>query len=174
MPTDTTEPEPSIATRIPAADHPTGHDLLAVDAWLPGTRPTEYAIELTSGPTYPARYWRCRACGEERTRPDEFESVCPGGPPVEVTTDGGYPTEDDRSGMDRSPELSVEFVTFGPGYAVDTADGERYFVNVETDTCSCDDHRENGADCVHLRRADLAIRAGELPGPDGRYVDERR
>lgn len=170
MPLHTTEPEPSIAQRIPAAGHPTGHDLLAIDAWLPGTCPTEYVIELTTPPSYRVRYWRCRACGEERTRPDEFESVCPGGLPVAVVTDGGTSYEDEPNEPVRSTDVVVEFVTFGPGYAVDNFDGKGYFVDIVADTCSCDVHRETGIYCEHLRQANQAILTGELPCPDRSFV----
>lgn len=169
----TSEPDPNqrrIAPTIAAADHERGHDLIAIDAWLAGSRPTVAEIELTDGPEYRSRYWRCRACGAERARPDDFEAVCPGGRPAPVATDGGHSIEDPRAQRALAADLSVRWVRFGPGYLVEDGDGSTFAVNVETETCRCDDHRETGLYCAHLRRADLAIRSGELPDPDGRFV----
>lgn len=170
MPPDSTETERGITHRIPAAEHPTGHDLLAIDAWLPGTRPSEYAIELTTGPTYHARYWRCRACGEERSRPDDFDSVCSGMPPEPVVTDGGSSDPVRRTRPDPETGLSVDFLTFGPGYRVHGPDGDTTIVDIEARTCRCLDASDVDRACAHLERADEALRTGELPGPDGQYV----
>lgn len=159
----------NIRPTVPAAEHPTAHSLIGIDVWLPGVPPTDCAIELTDGPSYRSRFWRCRACGEERSRPDDFETVCPGVATPAVVTDGGTSTEETE--RESTSELAVEFVTFGPGYGVVTPDGTRYIVDVEARTCRCDSQRETGEECVHLKRADHAIRTGELPGPDGRYVD---
>lgn len=171
MPPDLIETDRDIADRIPAAEHPSGHDLLAVDAWLPGTRPTEYAIEHSVGPTYRARYWRCRACGAERSRPDDFDAVCSGMPSDPVMTDGGSRSDVDRSEPEPATDVRVDFLTFGPGYRVHAPDGDTYIVDIEARTCRCDDSRETDGDCAHLERADRVIRERALPGPDGRYVD---
>lgn len=85
-------------------------------------------------------------------------------------TDGGYSVEDARTLRALSADLTVDWVTFGPGYRVEDADGSTYIVNVEAETCRCAAHRETGVYCEHLRRADLAIRTGELPRPDGSFV----
>ncbi len=149
---------------------PNGHDLIAVSEWLPGAEPTDADVELSNGREYRSRYWRCRACGEERNRRDEFETPCAVEGRPAPAFDGGYSIEDDRTRRALSGRLSVRFVRFGPGYAVETLDGERWFVDVEAEVCSCLDRDPDGAYCEHLRRVDLAIRTGELPGPDGRYV----
>lgn len=83
---------------------------------------------------------------------------------------GGYSIEDARTRRALLPDLVVSFLTFGPGYVVEHADGTRYVVDIEAETCGCDEHRETGVYCAHLRRADLAIRTGEIPDPDGYYL----
>ncbi len=51
------------------------HELVAVDEWLSGTEPAPYEIDLTDGYEYRTRYWRCRNCGHERNRRDEFSAT---------------------------------------------------------------------------------------------------
>lgn len=155
---------------VPADDHPTGHDLIAIDTWLPGPQPTDSDLELAAGREHPSRFWRCRACGAERNRPDEFAVPCPGGREPAVALDGGYSIEDERTHRALAADVTVEFLTFGPGYRVIEGDGTEYVVDVDAETCRCDDDVGPGNYCEHLRRADIAIRTGELPGPDGRYV----
>lgn len=147
----------SVAERIRGRDHPTGHDLLAID-------PTGRSSER-------ARYWRCRACGEERVRPGDFETVCPGVPSNAVVTDGGHVSDVNATEPNTATGLSVDFLTFGPGYRVHEPDGDSWVVDIEARSCKCHEHRESGKDCAHLRRADLALEERELPGPDGRYVE---
>lgn len=53
-----------------------GHELLAIDEWLPGKAPTPYDIDLTDGYEYRTRYWGCRNCGQERNQRSEFDSRC--------------------------------------------------------------------------------------------------
>lgn len=171
MPPEPADTDRGIADRITAADHESGHDLIAIDAWLPGTRPTAYAVDLTDGPSYCERYWRCRACGAERSRPDDFDAVCSGVRPEPVVTDGGSRSEVGRSDPEPATDLRVDFLTFGPGYRVHGPNGDTFVVDIEARTCRCSEHREADGDCVHLRRVAEAIREGELPGPDGRYVD---
>lgn len=168
------DPEPDtspsrIPRSIPAADHESGHDLIAVDAWLAGFPPRDAEIELTTGPAYRSRFWRCRACCAEHAHPDEFDMACPGVRPGSVTADGGYSIDDPETGRALSSELSVKWVRFGPDYLVEDG-GSTYTVNVEAETCRCVESREKGVYCEHLRRADLAVRTGELPDPDGRFV----
>lgn len=159
------------APTIPAAAHPTGHDLIAVSEWPPTAAAPDSDVELTPGREYRSRYWRCRACGRERNRRAEFDAPCPGHRPPRAVVDGGYSIEDERTRRALSSELTVQFLAFGPGYAVVDADrGERYIVDIRADSCSCGEPDERDPYCEHLRRVDLAVRTGELPGPDGRYV----
>ena len=130
--------------------------------------PTSASEALPGQDGYGTRFWRCRACGAERNGPDEFETVCPGGSSLAVVTDGGASVEEpDRAA---SEKLTVQFVEFGPGYGVVTPDGTRYIVDIEARTCGCDEHAQSDVECEHLHRVDHAIKTGELPGPDGRYV----
>lgn len=153
---------------MPASEHPTGHDLIAIDTWLPGSMPTSASEAFPRGDEYRTRFWRCRACGAERRGPDEFETVCPGGSTLAVVTDGGSSAEEPERAT--SAKLTVQFVEFGPGYGVVTPDGTRLIVDIEARSCGCAEHRETSEECEHLARVDQAIRTGELPGPDGRYV----
>jgi hypothetical protein len=159
-----------IVPTIPAVEHPTGHDLIAVEVWLPGSAPSDYDLDLAIGTEYRTRFWRCRACRAERNQPDEFESVCPGWPVEPILTDGGASAEDSGRESEPSSELTAQFLTFGPGYAVETAEGQRYIVDIEDESCSCEASRESSRPCVHLKRVTRAISTGELPGPDGRFV----
>lgn len=130
----------------------------------------EYPDKLATAPASQSRSWRCRACGQERDHRSAFDKPCPGERPPLSTMTGGYSIDDDCSRRALSEQLTVRFVTFGSGYAVDTEGGERYIVDVEALACSCQADGVRGVYCEHLRRVDLAIRMGELPGPDGRYV----
>lgn len=156
------------ADRAVSPDQSTDHDLVAVTTWLPGAEPTPYDIALSAGEGYRTRYWRCRTCGQERSRRREFGTACPAAAGTELAVDGGYAVADERTRRALAEELAVQFLDFGPGYAV-LDDGTRYIVDIEAETCNCgvDDTTEL---CAHVRRADLAVRTGELPGPDGRYV----
>lgn len=144
------------------------HQLAAVDAWLPGAEPTDYDIALSADNEHRTRYWRCTACGQERDRRDAFTARCQAAGTTEVAVDGGYAVDDERTRRAMAADLTVRFLAFGSHYAVED-DGTRYVVDVDAETCSCDADPGN-APCLHLRRADLAIRTGELPGPDGRYA----
>jgi hypothetical protein len=46
-------------------------------------------------------------------------------------------------------------------------------VDIEKQTCSCPDFKQRGDNlkqgCKHVRRVDLGIRAGAVPGPDGTF-----
>ncbi len=53
-----------------------GHELVAIDEWLPGKAPSPYDIDLTDSDEYRTRYWRCRKCGHERNHRDEFTTLC--------------------------------------------------------------------------------------------------
>lgn len=144
------------------------HQQVAVETWLPGAEPTDYDIELTAPDGHRTRFWRCTACGQERDRRDGFTPSCPAGRAAALTVDGGYAVDDERTRRSMAADLSVQFLAFGSGFAVED-DGTRYVVDVDAETCSCD-AVPGDAPCVHVRRADLAIRIGELPGPDGRYA----
>lgn len=154
--------------RVVSPGDPNGHDRVAVEAWRPGAEPTDSELERSAGAGHRSRYWRCTACGEERQHRDEFTASCPAEATAAVAVDGGYRVDDRRTRRALAAELTVRFLAFGPHYAVE-GDGTRHVVDLDAETCSC------GADaaedpCEHVRRADLAVRTGELPGPDGRYV----
>lgn len=130
--------------------------------------PTSASESVPPPDEYGTRFWRCRACGAERNRPDEFETVCPGGSTLAVVTDGGSSVEEPE--RPTSEKLTVQFVEFGSGYGVLTPDGTRFIVDIEARSCGCDEHRETSEECEHLARVDHAIKTGELPGPDGRFL----
>lgn len=51
-------------------------------------------------------------------------------------------------------------------YAVDSASGATYVVNLRTGDCSCPDSEIRGALCKHARRVAIEINQGRVPGPD--------
>lgn len=157
-------------------DHPpreTGHALVAVEETLPGKEPTEYDVDLTEGPpyTYRARYWRCRRCGQERNRREEFTDPCEGDRRPHPLSDGGYSMADPRTKRALSEDMEVHFGERGSTYEVHSEQGEVYAVDVEAWTCTCADwtDREPSGGCKHLRRLDLEIRTGTVPRPDGTF-----
>lgn len=166
-------PDASNGTRAPPIDPPIdrshGHDLIAVAEWLPGKVPTAYEIELNDSFEYETRFWRCRACGQERTRHDEFEEPCEVDRPPNPLVTGGYSVDDPRTRRALTEEMNVHFGERGPTYAVDSESGNTYWVDVEAETCTCPDHTKRQVFCKHLRRVDLEIRTGTTPSPAGRF-----
>ena len=67
-----------------------GHELVAIDEWLPGAEPTPYELNLTDGYEYRTRYWRCRKCGQERNHRDEFTDPWDNPQPSTVLETDGY------------------------------------------------------------------------------------
>lgn len=83
---------------------------------------------------------------------------------------GGYSVEDPRTRRALTEDMTVLFGDPGPVYAVNSGSGATYRVDVGAETCSCPDHRKRAVFCKHLRRVDLEIRAGLIPGPDGTFI----
>jgi len=149
---------------------PHGHDLIAIAEWIPGKPPTRYEIEILDGIEYKTRYWRCRQCGQERTRPDEFVEACSVDRLPSPVLEGGYSVDDPRTRRALSEDMTVRFVEKGPRYAVYSESGRTYAVDAEAETCNCPDYEKRDVFCKHLRRVDIEIRTGVAPGPDGTFV----
>ncbi|MFC7166888.1 hypothetical protein [Halospeciosus flavus] len=157
----------------PTAEHsaslcPNGHSLVAVEESLPGHAPTDYDVEIGTGREYLTRYWRCRTCGQERNRQDEFTEPCED-EPTSLLVDGGYSVEDGRTRRALTEQMEIEYGERGPRYAVESQSGHAYEVDVEHGTCTCPDHAKRLVECKHLRRVALEILAGRLPDTDGRF-----
>ncbi|SER42740.1 hypothetical protein [Natrinema salaciae] len=148
------------------------HELIAIDEWLPGTEPTPYDIDLTNCYEYRTRYWRCRNCGQERNRRDEFRDQCETPAPPTPLEAGGYSIDNARTRRALSEQMDVCFTTAGSIYEVDSESGNTYEIDIEAETCSCTDfeRRQPKSGCKHLRRVDLEIRTGLVLGPDGTFV----
>lgn len=56
-------------------------------------------------------------------------------------------------------------------YAVESASGNEYRVDLATGDCTCPDHDYRGTRCKHLRRVAVEITRGDLPAP-GRLPGE--
>jgi hypothetical protein len=149
-----------------------GHELVAIDEWLPGKAPTPYDIDLTDGYEYRTRYWRCKKCGQERNRRNEFSTPCEEPQPPTALEAGGYSIDEPRTRRALTEDMEVQFVQRGPAYDVLSESGSTYVVNVEKKTCTCPDfeRRQPDGGCKHLRRVDLEIRTGLIPTPDGTFL----
>lgn len=143
---------------------------MAISQWLPGKEPTDYGVELTDGNEYETRFWRCRKCGQERNRREEFVEACSVDRLSSPLFEGGYSIDEPRTRRALSEDMTVRFLERGPRYAVESESGRTYEVDVEAETCSCPDYATREVFCKHLRRVDLEIRAGVTPGPDGTFV----
>ena len=66
--------------------------------------------------------------------------------------------------------MHVTLARSGGRYTVYSASDRYYDVDVVAKTCSCPDYQRGPPEggCKHLRRVDMAIRAGRVPTPDGR------
>ncbi|QRV17451.1 hypothetical protein JMJ58_21080 (plasmid) [Haloterrigena salifodinae] len=148
-----------------------GHELVAIDEWLPGTEPTPYEIDLTDGFEYRTRYWRCQNCGQERNRRDEFSDPCETPDPPTPLEAGGYSIGEPRTRRALSEEMDVQFAEEGSIYEVVSESGNTYTVDLEAETCTCPDYeqRQPTDGCKHLRRVDLEIRTGITPTPEGTF-----
>jgi len=149
-----------------------GHELVAIDEWLSGSAPSPYDIDLTEGYEYRTRYWRCRKCGQERNRRNEFSTLCGGPQPPTPLEAGGYSIDEPRTRRALTEDMEVQFVQRGPAYDVFSESGRTYIVDVEKETCTCPDfeRRQPDGGCKHLRRVDLEIRTGLVPAPDGTFL----
>jgi len=149
-----------------------GHELVAIDEWLPGKATTVYDIDLTDGYEYRTRYWRCRKCGQERNGRAEFATPCDDPQPPTALEAGGYSIDDPRTRRALTEDMEITFVEVGPIYDVLSQSGATYLVDVEEETCTCPDFEQRQPDggCKHLRRVDLEIRTGLVPAPDGTFI----
>lgn len=70
-------------------------------------------------------------------------------------------------------EMDVSLFRKGGIYEVRSESGNVYEVDVADGSCTCLDwqRREPEDGCKHLRRADMAIKAGIVPRPDGRIPE---
>lgn len=74
-----------------------------------------------------------------------------------------------RTRRAQTERMDLHLVRAGGLYGVTTESGA-YQVDVAAGECTCPDwqEREPAGGCKHLRRVDMEIRAGTVPGPDGR------
>lgn len=79
-----------------------------------------------------------------------------------------------RTRRAREEAMEVSLRRKGGIYEVRSASGSVYEVDIADGSCTCLDwqRREPAGGCKHLRRVDMAIKAGTVPRPDGR-VPER-
>jgi len=70
-------------------------------------------------------------------------------------------------------EMDVSLLRKGGIYEVRSESGNTYEDDVAASTCTCLDWQRHESDggCKHLRRADMAIKAGTAPRPDGRIPE---
>jgi len=92
------------------------HELIAIDEWLPGREPTPYEIDLTNGYEYRTRYWRCRNCGQERNRREEFSNQCGTPAPPTPLEAGGYSIDEPRTRRALNEDMDVRFAMVGSLY----------------------------------------------------------
>jgi hypothetical protein len=69
--------------------------------------------------------------------------------------------------------MDVSLLQKGGIYEVRSESGNIYEVDVASETCTCPDFtkRNPNGGCKHLRRADLEVRSGNVPRPDGRLPE---
>lgn len=91
-----------------------GHELVAIDEWLPGKAPIPYEIDLTDSYEYRTRYWRCENCGQERNQRDEFTTTCQEPQSPTLLEAGGYSIDEPRIRRALTEEIDVQFVQLGP------------------------------------------------------------
>jgi hypothetical protein len=142
---------------------------VSVHEYLPGKEPTDYDLDLSERDGYVTRFWRCRLCGQERNHRSEFRESCTVETPSSPITDGGYSVEEPRTRRALTENMDIRFGEQGPVYEVHSESGSVYQTDIQNETCSCPDEQRRNLFCKHLRRVDLEIRAGILPGPDGRF-----
>ncbi|WP_224337820.1 hypothetical protein [Haloprofundus halobius] len=78
-----------------------------------------------------------------------------------------------RTKRARTEEMDVSLLQKGGIYEVQSESGNIYEVDVASKTCTCPDFtkRNPSGGCKHLRRADLDVRSGNVPRPDGRLPE---
>jgi len=80
---------------------------------------------------------------------------------------------DPRTKRARTEEMDVSLLQKGGIYEVQSESGNIYEVDIASKTCTCPDFtkRNPRGGCKHLRRADLEVRSGNVPRPDGRLPE---
>jgi hypothetical protein len=76
---------------------------------------------------------------------------------------------DDRAARAWTEPMAVRPLRAGQ-YAVDSASGTTYVVDLPARSCSCPDHEIRGERCKHLRRVALEVTLGRVPPPGKRSV----
>lgn len=95
---------------------------------------------------------------------------------VQQPTIGEDPSQEElepRTKRARNEDMDVSPLQKGGIYEVQSESGNIYEVDVAGETCTCPDFtkRNPSGGCKHLRRADLEIRSGNVPRPDGRLPE---
>ena len=95
---------------------------------------------------------------------------------VQQPTIGEDPSQEElepRTKRARTEEMDVSLLQKGGIYEVQSESGNIYEVDIASKTCTCPDFtkRNPRGGCKHLRRADLEIRGGNVPRPDGRLPE---
>ncbi|WP_224338321.1 hypothetical protein [Haloprofundus halobius] len=100
-------------------------------------------------------------------------------PPTEAIqqpTIGEDPSQEElepRTKRARTEEMDVSLLQKGGIYEVQSESGNIYEVDIASKTCTCPDFKKRNPSggCKHLRRADLEVRSGNVPRPDGRLPE---
>jgi hypothetical protein len=82
-------------------------------------------------------------------------------------------TAEPRTQRAHEEEMDVSLLRKGGIYEVRSASGTDYEVDIADGSCTCLDwqRREPDGGCKHLRRVDMAVKAGTVPRPDGRLPE---
>ncbi len=129
-----------------------GHELVAIDEWLPGIEPSPYEVNLIDSYEHRTRYWRCRNCVQERNRRDDFVKPCEDSQLSTPLETGGYSIDEPRTRLALTEKINVQFVQPGPIYEVDSENRNKYVVDIEDKTYTCPDFEQRRPDggCKHL------------------------
>ena len=153
-----------------------GHRLVAVETRVPGREPSDVTLDELRPRGYPTRFWRCRRCGRERSRREDFRRPCAVAANGDDEASGGEARDDESKVSPRTrrairEDMTVERRT-GARYTVVGESGTEYLVDIAAWTCSYPDFRERAPEdgCKHLQRVDLDVRAGNVPRPDGEHM----
>jgi len=76
---------------------------------------------------------------------------------------------DDRAARAWTERMAVRPVADGR-YAVDSASGATYVVDLEARSCTCPDHAMRGEVCKHMRRVAIEISTRRVPPPGERLA----
>ncbi|WP_226043209.1 hypothetical protein [Natrinema sp. DC36] len=95
---------------------------------------------------------------------------------VQQPTIGKDPSQEElepRTKRARNEEMDVSLLQKGGIYEVQSESGNIYEVDIASKTCTCPDFTKQNPSggCKHVRRADLEIRSGNVPRPDGRLPE---